>query len=281
MANQEALQLIELGFHPVLLGKSGDDLKRPLHKGWQTAVYTPAQVSRWPVGHNVGIRCGLQRNGSFLLIFDFDEEAECIFPAWRNEAVKIVEDDLVIVNSGRGYHIYFYVPDEMGSRTLAGRRVVENGCSRLLKFIETIGRHKQVVSAYSRHPSGAHYRFYSLAGYEEIPTLTVMQLSDLTQMARRFDERPVPIHNLSLPKITRRKIPSEFQNCLDYARCFIGTEERVERNGDVRFLGQGGLLVTADGRGWYSFSEETGGGLTELIVWHRRQVPVAEGASIT
>ena len=44
MANKKALQLIELGLHPVLLGRDGDELKRPLLKGWQTAVYTPADV---------------------------------------------------------------------------------------------------------------------------------------------------------------------------------------------------------------------------------------------
>ena len=68
---------------------------------------------------------------------------------------------------------------------------------------------------------------------------------------------------------------SDIQNCLDYTRRYIATAEQVERNGDIRFLGQGGLLVTSDGRGWYSFSEETGGGLAELIAWH--QALVAEG----
>ena len=38
MANEKALRLIELGLHPVLLGSAGDDLKRPLRKGWRTAV---------------------------------------------------------------------------------------------------------------------------------------------------------------------------------------------------------------------------------------------------
>ena len=301
MANQKALQLIELGFHPVLLGKCGDELKRPLLKGWQTAVYTPEQVSRWPAGHNVGIRCGKQRNSlsrtarlllphsrqkdRFLLVFDFDEDAHRIFPLWRAQAEKIVTHMLVIVSSGRGFHAYFYVPDEMGSRTLAGRRVVENGHfgklsagrSRSQKFIETIGRGKQVVSAGSRHPNGGRYRFYSSVGYDAIPSITIGQLFDLTRLARRFDERPVVRQDAAPPKKPRRQSLAGVYNCLDYARRFIGTTEHVERNGDIRFLGQGGLLVTADGRGWYLFSEETGGGLPELIAWHRQQVPIEKG----
>ncbi len=45
MANKKAWQLIRLGLHPVLLGSAGHDLKRPLRKGWQTAVYTPEDVA--------------------------------------------------------------------------------------------------------------------------------------------------------------------------------------------------------------------------------------------
>lgn len=62
MANKKAVRLIELGLHPVLLGSGGDDLKRPLLKGWQTAVYTAADVLTWPPNNNIGIRCGLQRS---------------------------------------------------------------------------------------------------------------------------------------------------------------------------------------------------------------------------
>ena len=285
MSNQKALQLMQLGLQPVLLGKQGDALKRPLLKHWQTAVYTPAEIATWPERHNIGIRCGLQRNslpranrgGRFLLVFDFDEEADRIFPVWLSGARTVVVQDFVIVTSGRGYHVYFYVPDEMGSRTLAGRRVVKNGRSRLQKFIETIGRHKQVVSAGSLHPSGSWYQFYGEPTYKDIPALTMKQLSDLTLLARRFDERPIQVRRQAQPD-PQRKRPRRIQNCLDYARRYIGTEEQVEPNGDIRFLGQGGLIITADGRGWYAFSDETGGGLTELITWYRQQMPVGEAA---
>ncbi|MCP5008527.1 MAG: bifunctional DNA primase/polymerase, partial [Aestuariibacter sp.] len=201
-------------FNPVLLGKHQDCLKLPIYKGWQTAVYTPVQLSRWPAGHNVGIRCGRQRNGRFLLVFDFDEEADRIFPAWQAEAVKIVDCDLVIVTSGRGYHVYFYVPDEMGSRTLAARRVEVNGRARLRKYIETIGRRKQIVSAGSRHPNGRQYQFYGAASYEDIPAINMKQLSDLTRLARRFDVRPILMPKPKPKFNTFIKTPANIQNCL-------------------------------------------------------------------
>ncbi|MCP5011172.1 MAG: hypothetical protein GY942_14420 [Aestuariibacter sp.] len=104
------------------------------------------------------------------------------------------------------------------------------------------------------------------------------QLSDLTRLARRFDVRPILMPKPKPKFNTFIKTPANIQNCLDYVRCFIRSEEQIERNGDIRFLGQGGLLVTADGRGWYSFSEETGGGLPELIAWHHQQALIGEGS---
>lgn len=277
MANKKALQLIELGLHPVMLGSDGDDLKRPLLKGWQTAVYTPADVARWPARNNVGIRCGLQRDGRALIVFDFDEEARRVFPAWSGQvngpSLGLCQP-LVIVTSGRGCHVYFYTTEAHPGRTLAGRYApvedAANGRKRLVKFIETLGTCRQVVTAGSRHPNGQRYRFSRGIRYEDIPTLTTAQYQALIALSKSFDERP------SKPERSRAAFPvqlngsfKDIRDCLDYARRHIGAAEQVERNGDIRFLGQGGLLVTADGRGWYSFSDETGGGLPELIAWHQ------------
>ena len=276
MANRKAHQLIELGLHPVLLGSDGDDLKRPLLKGWQTAVYTAADVARWPARNNVGIRCGLQRDGRALIVFDFDEEARRVFLAWgsQNGASLGLRQPLVIVTSGRGCHVYFYTTEAHPGRTLAGRyALVEdaaNGRKRLVKFIETLGAGRQVVTAGSRHPNGQRYRFSGGTCYEDIPTLTAAQYQALIALSKSFDERPTRSER------SRAAYPvqlngsfKDIHDCLAYARRYIGTAEQVERNGDIRFLRQGGLLVTADGRGWYSFSDETGGGLSELIAWHQ------------
>lgn len=293
MGNKKALRLLELGLHPVLLGSEGDDLKRPLHKGWQTAVYTTADVSAWSPHNNIGIRCGLQRDslprtsrgGRALIVFDFDEEARRIFPAWCEQVNGRIpfglRQPLVIVTSGRGCHVYFYTAEAHHGRTLAGCYApmpgAVNGRKRLVKFIETLGEGRQVVSAGSRHPSGQRYRFSRGTRYEDIPTLTTAQYQALVALSKTFDERPTqPERRPGVQPVRLNGEFSSIQNCLDYARRCIGAPEQVERNGDIRFLGQGGLLLTADGRGWYSFSDETGGGLAELIAWHQAQV--GEGA---
>lgn len=273
MANPKALRLLQLGFHPVLLGSQGNNLKRPILKKWQTAVYTPADLALWPAANNIGIRCGLQLNGRILTVLDFDEEAECIFPAWRKAITQFTDKQMVIIASNRGYHVYLYIPHPHRGCTLAGRITQVNGRPRLHKFIETIGTRRQVVTAGSRHPSGWRYRFAGPYDYRHIPILTEDEFQQIITTARTFDERPP--RPLLKPVTYFTSIPSDLagiSNCLEYARCYLRGQEKVEYNGDIRFLGYGGLLITADGRGWYSFSDDRGGGLAELVAWHRELV---------
>jgi hypothetical protein len=259
-----------MGFQLVLLGRSGDDLKRPILKGWQTADYTPDQVAAWPTRNNLGLRCGRQGNGWSLVVMDFDEEAGRIFTSWLRQAVLIVPGLPVTVTSGRGYHVYFYIRDDHRSRTLAGRYSAgEDGQKRLHKFIETLGRGRQVVTPGSRHPNGHRYRFGTVANYDDILRLDEPQWQRLVALSCSFDKRPTPSQKKTLQPVSLLNDLGGIGSCLDYARHFIGTEEVTERNGDIRILGQGGLLITPDGRGWYSFSDDTGGGLTDLIAWHR------------
>jgi hypothetical protein len=290
--DQKALALLDLGLNPVLLGRAGEGLKRPLSKKWQQAVYSREQVARWPVAHNVAIRCGTQANGLNLLVFDFDEEASRVFPIWWYEAAPYLPALPVVVVSARGYHVYIYTSTPVRGQTLAAQRVEDNGHFdklrarrwRLVKFIETLGTGRLVVTAGSRHPSGHRYRFLSPAGseatdiaaYAQIPLLPAKTCERLLALARGFDERPKPGRH----RLARRRSQTEGRakygtaqygaaNCLDYARRYLGAAEQVEPNGDIRFLGWGGLLVTPDGRGWYLHSEGVGGGLADLIAWHR------------
>jgi hypothetical protein len=273
MANLKALQLIKQGFHPVLLGRHGDNLKRPIRKGWQTSVYNPEDVALWPASNNIGIRCGPQPNGRILTVLDFDEEAERVFPAWRKAITRFTSEQMVIVASNRGYHVYLYVATACRGRTLAGRIIEVNGRPRLCKFIETIGIRRQVVTAGSRHPSGWHYRFLGPFDYRHIPTLTEIQFQECLAVARGFDERLLhPLLKSSARPTNYDSEGTSIHNCLDYARRFLSSQEQIEGNGDIRFLGHGGLLITADGRGWYSFSGDQGDGLHELITWHQSWV---------
>jgi hypothetical protein len=266
--NEQAMRLLELDLHPVLLGKRGEWLKRPVCKEWQTGWVTAAEVAAWPADHNVGIRCGRQRHRLSLVVFDFDENATQIFPAWWAAAAERVSQPLVAVASGCGVHVYCLTAQTYRGRTLAGRYGRENGRRRLFKFIETLGRRRQVVAAGGRHPNGQRYRFLSERGYADLPLLTIAEYKALVALSRSFDQRP-PRRTIRAARAAANGNGVDARDCLDYARRYIGAPEQEEPNGDVRFLGHGGLLVTGDGRGWYLFSEEIGGGLADLVAWHR------------
>ncbi len=269
--NEKALKLLQSGFYPVLLGNKREDLKRPILKRWRTAVYTPQQVAQWPARNNLGIRCGQQPNGRFLLVFDFDEESPRVFPTWLEQTEQLLSQRLVIVCSARGYHAYFFTITEKAGVTIAGRYGTEDGRLRLHRFIETIGPGKQIVTAGSLHPSGKRYRFFTNACYADIPTLTEETYQVMIALSSSFDQRPTPLPAWPA-KRPKHHLPQldGITNCLEYARLYIGGKEYRERNGDIRLLGHGGLLITSDGRGWYSFSNETGGGLAGLIAWHQQ-----------
>jgi len=272
--NKKAARLIELNLHPVLLGKSGDALKRPQLKGWQTANYTLDDLETWPARANVGVRCGKTRNGRYLYVFDFDYDAAAIFPQWQEKAAAIVGRELVTVSTGKGYHVYIVTRQPHTDRTLAARPVTDSaGKTREEVLIEIRGDRQQVVTPGSLHPSGRRYKLISNTKFDDIPQVTEDQYQALVNAAKAFDLRPVAT-------VTARKTVDAatfhgvgelagVANCLDYARRFIGGQTKTEPNGDIRFTGNGGLLIKADGSGWYCFSEQTGGGLPDLIAWHR------------
>lgn len=294
--NQKAARLLELGLTPVLLGSSGDALKRPQLKAWQTATVTAGDVATWPARHNIGVRCGQTlRPGRFLVVFDFDYDAARIFPQWRDKAETIVKAPLVVVTSGKGFHVYFYTQTEKTAQRLAlseDRQVL----------IETIGRRKQVVTPGSLHPSGKRYKFASEAKYADIPTVTNSQYKALAAAAVSFDRRPArPVVNRVASDPASLAGTGELAgvtNCLDYAEKFILPElsstlgdgsprteitfsRRVDdagkwvRREELYIHGYAGLKILTDGSGWYCHSEERGGGLPELIAWHRG-IPVGQ-----
>lgn len=272
----KAQQIIDYGLHPVLLGRAGDALKKPQLTGWPTARYTPQDVAKWPQSANVGILCGEQPDGRFLSVFDFDKFADENFPKWRKAARAII-GDAPIVKTGRdpaGFHVLVKTETPQQHGMIAGDPIVDSkGKTRDDVIIEIRGQGQQVVSPGSLHPSGQRYELIA-GSLANIPTVTSAQFAQLVKLAAAFDRRQ--------PKQPRPRsvVTSNGNNCsqagelagldcLAYARKYIHGDEQIEPNGDIRILGNGGLLLTANGRGWNNRLEDVGGGLVALIAWHK------------
>ena len=282
--SEKALDLIKHGLHPVLLGSSGDALKRPQLKGWQTATNTPEDVKAWPERANIGVRCGQTRKNKhgehfYIYVFDFDKYAKEIFLKWW-EVVTVYFGlrgiclQGLVVSTGKGYHVYVATYKPHSDRLLASEPVTIDGKIKNEVIIEIRGDNQQVVAAGSRHPSGHDYQFYYGSGYDAIPLIDDTDFEYMVAQARLFDRQPPKpkVKTVSVGAAVKFEGTGELTgitDCLDYARRFIGGEEKTEQNGDIRITGNGGLLLQADGRGWYCFSEQKGGGLADLIAWHK------------
>jgi hypothetical protein len=66
--NPTPAQYLDWGMAPIPLRATGDT-KAPRDRGWLTAGYTPQD---WHAGEGIGLRCGLQPDGTYLYVADFD-----------------------------------------------------------------------------------------------------------------------------------------------------------------------------------------------------------------
>lgn len=268
----KAIQLLNNNLTPVLLGSSGDGLKKPIIPNWPELTTTADDARRYDDGrHNIGVRTGQQQNGQSLIVYDFDHDADAVFWPWLKQAQKSVKQPFVIVKTpGGGYHAYFLTSETTHSRKLAfSDKLNENG--RPLVRIETRGQGGQVVSAGSLHPNGGRYAFLnSSLGYDSIPSITPEQNKQLDTLSRSFCLKPKPVVRQVKQASSQPARPGGYaKDCLDYAYKYIGGETKKERKtGDIRFLGNGGLLITANGRAWYCHGDDRGGGLVELVEWN-------------
>jgi len=133
------------GKHPIT------DWELGLVKGVHSASNNVEDVERWWRKYpdaNIGIACGKESN---LLVFDADSEHAFDYLTKMQGL-----DTPVIVQTMRGYHLYFRYAPGIGNRIKVGNMDFD---------IRTDGGY--VVAPPSMHPSGQRYRWYG--GYPDLP----------------------------------------------------------------------------------------------------------------
>ena len=273
----KANEILNCGLTPVLLGRVGDALKIPQLTGWQNAEYTAAEIARWPAANNIGIRCGLTLRGQWLSVFDFDKYADGIFPAWLDNAIEIIPYP-VIIKTGKGYHVPVITEKPQEHGIIAGEPVQDgNGRDRTDVIIEIRGKGQQVVSHGSKHPSGGQYKIIAGESLANIPHISGDQYQQLVEPMRKHDKRTTTTKPKKKYDPAKAGTLTGF-NCLDYAREYIAGDEQIEHDGQIRILGNGGLIITEDGHAWHNFAEGRGGNVVGLISWHQ-DITMADAAA--
>lgn len=132
---------------------------------------------------NITVVCGQVSGG--LVVFDFDYEADVVFPSWW-QAIGALSAVLTVARSFKGYHVYFRVA---GEGFLPTQKVAFNEEGQVL--IEIKGEGGVIQAPPSKHPTGCRYQWL-LRSHLQMPVLTSGAYLHLLSAAQALDRRPKP-----------------------------------------------------------------------------------------
>lgn len=248
--------------------------KMPALKSWeeyQERRSSKDEIVQWfESPHNVGIVHGEVSGGYVSLDIDHDNG---LLKVVGRKFPHLVEGRIEQSGSMDGYHVPLLLeelPDfgenkgqPKGNKTW---KVKEKG------KINIRARRCQTVVPPSLHPSGNQYHFI-----QDGPIVQRPNLNDLLYWLRQFEP----------PKREYRKARKRDKNVnsngnslleaalgawtpLDVFKHFgLANKVRDDARGEIRLLGNGGLLINQDEGEWYCFEEEVGGGPVEAWGWCR------------
>ncbi len=241
---------------PLTSPKTPNGGKRPLLHGWQDAP-----IGQLPTGsQNVGIRQGQQPNGRWRITFDFDYDAVATFPAFAAKLDAVGVGNLAVVQSGsgQGYHVIFHTTQPVDTDKILAAAAVDGKTRPIIECAHTSSH--QVVAPPSIHPTTGN-RYQTLFGsFTNPPILTHQQLQDVLSIARSFDQRQAKTPpSDQKTTYTGQTYTDNGRPLSEQIQAIMGGKTRVEPDGQVRILGNGGLLVNDAENIWHSFALNQGG----------------------
>lgn len=228
---------------------------------YKTTRSTAEEIEHWWAnGHkevwNIGIVHGEVSDG--YIAIDIDKDAG-IFEAFKKEFGGLTSGRIEQSGSGRGFHIPIRMLEslpEFGNRTwkteLGDFNIRVANC--------------QTVAPPSIHPSGNPYRFIQEGDIQESFDLThLMQwLDSLVPEPKKITLKPKKVTIHPQGDDLKQAVIDYWVNALTvFAKFGFTTNMQQERNGELRLLGNGGLLIKEDHDTWHCFSDEFGGGIFE------------------
>lgn len=163
---------------------------------YQERYPEPEELVAWFVGaeNGIAIVCGTVSGGLVVL----DVESVELYERWRKLAEALLDlyllDQLPVVATDKGRHVYFRMPEPVGNRRLAmdGKKILA----------ETRGQGGCAVAPPTVHPSGARYTLIN-GDLGAIPLLDTAQAQALLDAARAL--APPQEHPASKPTGTAGK----------------------------------------------------------------------------
>jgi len=251
--------------------------KRPALATWeeyQTRRSTVEEIAAWFGGnstYNIGLVHGPVSGG--YCVIDVDHDAG-LLDTLRERFPFLFAGRLEQSGSGEGYHIPFRLataPD-FGQDERQGR---PRG-NRTWKLTAGIANVRyafcQSVAPPSIHPSGNRYRFL-----QKGPLVEVLNLDAVIDWLNTQAPPPARAASPSAPPPIRpadgdlvSAVKAAWPTAVSVFSQFGMVHDSREEHGELRLLGNGGLLVRLDNPDtWYCFSDEVGGGVFEAWGWCR------------
>lgn len=237
---------------------------------------TPQQIEEWfgnGLALNIGVIHGEVSNNYVLIDIDHDAGG---YDWLRKTHPQLFTGRLVLSGSLNGYHIPLFLGRLPDFGTTGKGRPRGNRTWKLADGtgINIRAAFCQSLAPPSVHPSGHAYQFIQEGKITWLPHLDDL-IESLNSLA------PPKAEDANVNRRTRRSYFGDDSDIVQVARGAwtttrifeyfgkTGKGTRVEGNGDVRLLGNGGLLVQPDDEGWTCHEEQESGGPFQAWAWCR------------
>lgn len=243
--------------------------KKPALPAWEEYHNRRSNLTEinkwWGNGHNynIGIVHG-EVSGNYVAL-DLDHDAGLLDAMYEAHSY-LFKGRIEQSGSGEGYHIPLRLgtlPD-FGMDQKQQRPRGNKTWKTKLGICNVRARFCQTVAPPSIHPSGNPYRYI-----QNGPIVQISALDNLIEWLNRLAPPPVQTTKPNAPirETTSDDLVTEVKSYWNVMKVFdhftMAGQQRKEPNGEIRLLGNGGLLVTEDLQQFYNFSDEIGGGVFE------------------
>lgn len=243
--------------------------KMPALATWEqyhTRLSTADEIKRWwGSGHNynIGLVHG-EVSGNYITL-DIDHDSGLIDEVY-NVHPYLFKGRIEQSGSGEGYHVPLRVKQlpDFGLDQKQNRPRGNRTWKTQIGILNIRARFCQTVAPPSIHPTGNPYRYLQEGPITEVENLAAL-ISWLNELAP--PPTPKPVESKSLCAAHGSDLVAEVKAYWNVLKVFdnftMAAQQRKEPNGEIRLLGNGGLLITEDLQQFYNFSDEFGGGVFE------------------
>jgi hypothetical protein len=245
----------------------------PTWEEYQARCSTREEVTGWySNGHNynLGIVHGEVSQNYVALDIDHDDG---MLDSLKTVHGYLFAGRIEQSGSGEGYHIPLRLdtlPD-FGMDTRQQRPRGNRTWKTPLGIVNIRARFCQTLVPPSIHPNGNRYRFIQRGQLTHLSNLDDL-IAWLDKLAppptpKQIEPKPIrPANSNSLVEAVKAVYPDPLSVFIEFGKA---RDQQAEHNGELRLLGNGGLLISEDRQRWYNFSDEFGGGVFEAWGWCR------------